>query len=93
MAKQAAHQIIALGLAACANSLPGMSSVYRWQGKIETTTETVVLFKTTAQRAAALKAAILAQHTYDTPCILAIAVDPNHSHAPYLQWLHDETNR
>lgn len=63
--------------AACASIAP-TRSVYRWQGTIETDDETVVLFKTTPDRAAALRAAIGTLHSYDLPVIEAweAEVDP-----------------
>lgn len=82
---------IADGLAACVNSLPGMTSFYEWDGAIHTDTETVALFKTTAARADALKAAILKGHPYDTPAIAAIRIDSDISHSAFLDWIRNMT--
>ncbi len=76
-------------LAACANVLPGMRSVYHWQGRIEEADETVILFKTRADLFDALSARVTALHSYETPCIVALPVTAGS--APYLEWLAAET--
>src|SRR3546814_1221927 len=55
-------------LAACANVLPGMVPIFRWEGRVQTGSESVVILKTTAERAAALVEAVEAMHSYDCPC-------------------------
>lgn len=75
------------GLAACANILPGMESIYRWQGRIETASEAVLILKTTAQRFDELAARLKALHSYECPCIAAL---PLASIWPdYLRWISD----
>ncbi|AQU68829.1 divalent-cation tolerance protein CutA [Streptomyces niveus] len=76
-------------LAACAQISAPVTSVYRWQGAIETAEEWQVLLKTTAARYGALEAHLTAAHDYDTPEILAFPVV--RGSAPYLAWLADET--
>lgn len=80
-----ARALLAAGHAACVNCLPGATSVYRWQGEVQTDEETVLLIKTT--RAAAEKAAALVHntHPYELPEMLAVPIiggSPN-----YLDWL------
>ncbi|MEU9751335.1 divalent-cation tolerance protein CutA [Streptomyces niveus] len=76
-------------LAACAQISAPVTSVYHWQGAIETAQEWQVLFKTTAARYKALEAHLTAAHDYDTPEILALPVV--RGNAPYLAWLTSET--
>lgn len=81
-------------LAACANLLPGMTSIYRWQGKVEQAGEVVVIAKTTAGLFDRLAARVLAArvkeiHSYDCPCIVALPLA--RGHAPYLDWIAAET--
>ncbi|WP_405799628.1 divalent-cation tolerance protein CutA [Streptomyces sp. NBC_01506] len=76
-------------LAACAQISAPVTSVYHWQGAIETTEEWQVLFKTTAACYEALEAHLTAAHDYDVPEILAVPVV--RGNAPYLSWLTDET--
>jgi len=84
-----ATALIEARLAACVNILAPCRSVYRWQGRIEDATEVPLLIKTTAERYAALEAAIRAQHPYELPEIIAVPVD--RGLPDYLAWLSLET--
>jgi periplasmic divalent cation tolerance protein len=77
-------------LAACANVLAPISSVFRWEGQVEQAIETPVIFKTTAASVERLRLFIVARHPYDTPCVLALPVGPG-SHPDYLAWIVAET--
>ncbi|GAB7126442.1 divalent-cation tolerance protein CutA [Silvimonas sp. JCM 19000] len=85
VASTLAQGIVAARLAACVNLLPEVRSVYRWQDRIETTTEVPLLIKTTRARYPALQDWLAAQHPYDVPEIIATPVVAGH--APYLHWL------
>lgn len=61
-------------LAACVNILPGMRSIYHWQGRIETATETVFIAKTRADRTDALLDRVKALHSYDVPCAVVLPI-------------------
>jgi periplasmic divalent cation tolerance protein len=76
-------------LAACAQIGGPVTSVYRWQGALETAEEWQVLFKTTAARYEALEAHLRKTHDYDTPEIIATPVV--RGSADYLAWVTDET--
>lgn len=76
-------------LAACVNLVPGVTSVYRWQGKVQQDSETLLLAKTTVGRFEALKAAVLRHHPYELPEVIALKVD--RGHAPYLEWIQEST--
>lgn len=58
-------------LVACGNILPGLRSIYAWNGKIEDTAEVLVLFKTRSSAYARLEKRLLKLHPYDTPEVLA----------------------
>jgi periplasmic divalent cation tolerance protein len=73
-------------LAACATLIPAAESIYRWQGKIESSSETLMLLKTESDRLAALEARLREIHSYETPEFLVLEVEFG-SH-PYLAWLH-----
>ena len=62
-------------LAACVNVLQSCRSIYRWEGKVETATETPALFKTTLDRADALIARIKELHSYDIPAIVVWPIE------------------
>ena len=80
--------MIAARLAACVNILAPCTSIYRWDGTIETAEEVPALFKTTADGADALISAIAAAHDYATPAIVAWPIAA--AHPPYAAWLRDE---
>jgi periplasmic divalent cation tolerance protein len=72
-------------LAACATLIPGVQSIYRWQGQVESATETLLLIKTGSENLAALEARLHELHSYQTPEFLVLPVEAA-SH-PYLDWL------
>jgi len=76
-------------LAACANILPGMRSLYWWRGKLERGDETVLLLKTTEALAPALTEALMAAHSYDCPCVVTLPVTGGNP--DFLRWINDET--
>lgn len=88
-AQRAAWSLVEQGLAACANILGPMSSIYRWQGRMEMASEVPVLFKTTAQRAADLVDRIASLHPYEVPAVVAWSVDEAASHAPFIDWIRE----
>ena len=62
-------------LAACINVMAPCRSIYRWQGKVESSTEVPAILKTTSDQADALIARIAALHSYDLPCLAVWPVD------------------
>ena len=68
------HTLVTEGLVACANLLPGMRSIYPWQGRIETADEVVVLFKVTSEGVQRAAERLRNLHPYQTPCILQVPV-------------------
>ena len=78
-------------LAACVHALPAGKSTYRWQGKIETASETTLLIKTRRTHYAELEAVLRRLHPYDTPEILALPVIAGLP--AYLNWILDETRK
>ena len=90
-ARRVARLCVEERLAACANVLGPVHSIYRWRGKIEEGAEVAVLFKTRAERTQALIARIAELHSYDVPAAviwpIADALDG------YSEWVKDETAR
>jgi len=72
-------------LAACVNILPGVHSIYRWEGSVETADEVAAIFKTSNDRADALITRIAALHSYDVPCIATWPIDK--ILATYAEWV------
>ena len=74
-------------LAACANILGPVRSIYRWQGAIETADEVAAIFKTASSQVDALMTRIAGLHSYDVPCIVTWPVDK--LLRPYADWVED----
>ena len=84
------RQLVVDGLAACANVLAPVRSVYRWQGKVEEAAEVPLLLKTTSDRYAALEQAIVLQHPFELPEIIAFPIESGL--AAYLEWVASATH-
>jgi periplasmic divalent cation tolerance protein len=89
VAQKIAHALVEQKLAACVNILAECTSVYRWQGKIETAGEVPLLIKTRADIYAEVEAAIKSLHPYELPEIVAVPV--GHGSSDYLDWLNAAT--
>ena len=74
-------------LIACANLIPKIESHYRWQGKIESASEVLMILKTRKSRLLALEKLILAKHPYETPEFLILPLKAGNQ--KYLGWLND----
>jgi periplasmic divalent cation tolerance protein len=88
-AEKAGHALVEARLAACVNILPGMISVYRWQGAVERAEEAAMIVKTRASLADAVRASVKATHPYDTPAIAVLTVESMDDR--YFAWLLDST--
>ena len=76
-------------LAACANILAPMTSMYWWEGELQNATEVPCLLKTTAERYPALEAKLRELHSYETPCIIALPIIEGMP--TFLNWIEQET--
>jgi periplasmic divalent cation tolerance protein len=88
-AAEVAKLLVEERLAACANLLPAVRSIYHWQGKLHDENEVLVLLKTRAEHLERLKLRILELHPYELPEVLAVPVEAGYQ--PYLEWLAGET--
>ena len=88
-ARALADALVGERLAACVNLLPGLESVYRWQGQVERGQEVLLLIKTTRTCLPALQARIVALHPYELPEVLA--VESAGGLPAYLNWIASET--
>ncbi len=86
-AENLAQKIVESKLAACVQILPQMKSVYFWDGKIQTDTEHLLLIKTLDEKFDELEQFIQANHSYDTPEIVALSAEK--VSASYLNWMND----
>lgn len=80
-----AHALVEQRLAACVNIVPKLTSVYRWEGKIETASEVLVLIKTSAALVERAETVLRATHSYQIPEVLVFS--PQSGDADYVDWL------
>ena len=85
IAAQIAGSLVSEELVACGNILPGVRSIYRWEGQVCDDPEVLVIFKTTAERVDALREALVELHPYDCPEVLVVNTDGGHP--DYLAWV------
>ena len=86
-AARLARAAVAETLAACGNIVPGLRSIYRWQGEVHDDPETLLILKTSGEKYPALEACIQELHPYDVPEILALPVQ--RGLGAYLDWMAD----
>lgn len=84
-ARTVCRQLVEERLAACANLVPAVESIYRWQGAIETAAETMAILKTTVEGFAKLEARLRELHSYEVPEIVALPVHGGSD--AYLRWV------
>ena len=84
-ARKVANEIIDLRLAACGNILSPIHSIYRWKGKLESSEETLVMFKLEAKRYADFEAKLRSLHPYEVPEFVVIRIDDLST--AYRDWL------
>jgi len=81
------EKLVEKSLAACVNILPPSHSIYRWEGKIEKSQETIILAKSQKNRAETLKSFVKTHHSYDIPCIIALDIQKQASSTSFLRWI------
>ena len=87
-----AAEAVAERLAACANILSPMQSIYRWNGAVDRTAETPMVLKTSLACSERLRDLVLSRHPYETPCIIALPVQSEGSNPAFLDWIAQETS-
>jgi len=91
LAQKIAEAVVSERLAACANIIPGMKSLYRWQGKIEQRDEVLLILKTQESLFPVVEARVKALHSDKTPCIVALPVTAGNM--DFLKWIQTETTK
>jgi periplasmic divalent cation tolerance protein len=84
----AARELVTERLCACAQVVPGVTSVYQWEGMLRHDQEALLLLKTTHEAWPALRDRLAELHPYDTPEIIALSVE--HANYEYLVWLKEQ---
>jgi periplasmic divalent cation tolerance protein len=86
-ARGIARALVERQLAACVNIVPQVESIYRWQGKVETASEWLLIIKTTEAAFGRLRDALVELHSYELPECIAIEIKDGS--LAYLQWIGD----
>jgi periplasmic divalent cation tolerance protein len=86
-AAEIARTLVEEGLAACGNVVPGLRSIYRWEGKVHDEPEALLVLKTRAELFEPLRARVVQVHPYQCPEVLRLDVEAGH--LPYLKWIAD----
>jgi periplasmic divalent cation tolerance protein len=89
VAEMLARTLVEERLAACVNVIPGVRSIYRWEGALQDDSEVVLVIKSHRNRTQALAARIKDLHPYELPEVLVLPVSGGS--APYLDWIATET--
>ena len=85
VAEKLASGLVTSKLAACVNIIPGLTSVYEWEGKVEKDSELLLMIKTRTERVDELSAWVKANHPYDVCEVISTKID--NGNPPYLKWL------
>jgi periplasmic divalent cation tolerance protein len=88
-AEAVGRELVERRLAACVNILPGMTSIYRWEGAIARDSEAVMIIKTRGNLAEKVIEAVKARHSYTNPALVVLPILDGS--ADYLRWLSGET--
>ena len=91
VARTLANQLLEHEEIACANLIPGIESIYRWEGKVQADQEVLMMIKTMVSAQSRVIEIIEREHPYDVPeCIF---LDIGDGHLPYLSWLQKEVRK
>lgn len=90
-ASKAGRALVETGLCACVNIIPGMRSIYRWEGRIEEAEETVMILKTRAGHVTRVTGAVKRSHPYEMPAVLVLPVSGGNQ--AYIDWILTATGK
>ncbi len=85
VARRLAAALVQERLAACVNIVPGLHSIYRWRGKVESAREVLLIIKARARDYARIEARLRALHPYELPEIVSVGIAAGY--ARYLAWI------
>jgi len=86
-----ANTLIDEGLAACVNIIPGLTSIYKWEGERQTGTEVLLLIKTRSELYSQVESRIAALHSYELPEIISVPIESGLT--AYLDWIDNSTGK
>ena len=89
VAENIAAKLVAERLAACVNIIPGIQSLYEWDGKVENDRECQLIIKTSVNCLEDLEIAVTERHPYELPELIAVTISDGS--AGYLDWIQENT--
>ncbi|MDH3235992.1 MAG: divalent-cation tolerance protein CutA [Alphaproteobacteria bacterium] len=89
-ARKIARALVEERLAACANLLGDIGSIYWWEGAVQEDTEFALIVKSTAELVPSIVERVRVLHSYDCPCVVAMPITAGNS--AFLEWIEAETN-
>jgi periplasmic divalent cation tolerance protein len=89
VSSQIAHSLVSEYLAACVNVIPGVESIYRWEGAVTTDSELLLIIKTTDERYIDVERRVKELHPYSTPEVVGFRIERGSEE--YLAWLREST--
>ncbi|MCH2450618.1 MAG: divalent-cation tolerance protein CutA [Gracilimonas sp.] len=92
-AQKIGRALVKQNLAACANIIDGMESIYKWEGEIREDKECVLLIKTHYSRVKKVTRRVMEMHSYECPCVISITLAENEGNEEYLDWLEDNSKQ
>jgi periplasmic divalent cation tolerance protein len=90
-ARKISRELVDTGLVACANIIPAVESIYYWKEKVETSAESLAIFKLTAARYSEFESRLRALHPYDVPEVVRLNITGGS--VDYLRWIGESCSR
>lgn len=86
-ARKIGRTLVEQDLAACANILDGMESIYKWDGELKNDSECVLIIKTHYSRVQKVTRLVKEMHSYDCPCVISLTITEDEGNTEYLNWI------
>ncbi|MEQ8524101.1 divalent-cation tolerance protein CutA [Gracilimonas sp.] len=86
-AQKIGRALVEENLAACANIIDGMNSIYKWKGEIKEEDECVLIVKTHYSRVKKVTRRVNEMHSYEVPCVISFTITEDEGNPEYLEWL------
>tara|TARA_R110002049_G_scaffold226930_1_gene399026 strand:- start:253 stop:594 length:342 start_codon:yes stop_codon:yes gene_type:complete len=88
-AQKIGRALVEQNLAACANIIDGMESIYKWEGEIREDKECVLLIKTHFSRVRKVTRLVKDMHSYEVPCVISLTITEDEGNREYLDWVEE----
>lgn len=92
-ARKIGRALVEKDLAACANILDGMESIYKWEGELKEEHECVLIIKTHFSRVRKVTRLVKEMHSYECPCVISLTITEDEGNKEYLDWLESSSKQ